>query len=299
MKSDLIAIVALVATAAIVAACIAIVLFIRWRRNRFQFSIRALLMSFVALACALFAYMHWIAPMVAHRWAIQNIYSSGGAVLFREDFQPGSANIYSDPSKANPWRGVSILHARSDAEAMIVSRELRHLPEADSLFLSSRVTDVGLAALCDNADQSSIDTVDLMGSPVTAVGLSHLANFKHLRLLFVNSCPIQDADLATLKSLPTLRDLTLIEEGKTGNPKRFTEAAFREVGQLKQLEKLWLANLEISDPVAEHLKNLTGLKKLQLSRCQISDDAIRGLRQALPQCEFDIYKTETPATKKK
>jgi hypothetical protein len=298
MIADVVVIVVVVA-AIIVAACAAIVLFIRWRRNRFQFSIRALLVSFVALSCALFAYMHWIAPMVAHRWAIQNIYSSGGEVLFRDDFQPGSANIYSDPSKANPWRGVSILHARSDALAMTVSRELRHLPEADSLFLSSKVTDVGLAALCDNADQSSIDTVDLSGSQVTGEGLSHLVSLKHLRRLFVNSCPIHDADLAALKSLPTLRDLTLLEEGKTRNSKRFTEAGFREVGQLKQLEKLWLANLQIPDPAAEHLKNLTGLKKLQLSRCQISDDAIRGLRQALPQTEFVIYRIGSDSPEKK
>ena len=298
MIADLVVIVVLVA-AAIVAACAAIMLFIRWRRNRFQFSIRALLVSFVALSCGLFAYMHWIAPLVAHRWAIQNIYSSGGAVLFRDDFQPGSGNIYSDPSTANPWRGVSILHASSDAEARNVSRDLRYLPEADSLFLNSRVTDVGLAALCKNADQSSIDTVDLIGSSVTAEGLSHLANFKHLRLLFVNSCPTQDADLAAVKSLPTLRDLTLIEEGKTGNPKRFTEAGFREVGQLKQLEKLWLANLQIPDPAAQHLKNLTGLKKLQLSRCQISDDAIRGLRQALPQTDFVIYRIGSDSPEKK
>src|SRR5262245_40766672 len=81
--------------------------FVRWRRNRYRFSVRALLVSFLILGCALFASLHWIAPMIAHRWAIQNIYSSGGAVLFRDDFQPGSGNIYSDPSKANPWRGVS------------------------------------------------------------------------------------------------------------------------------------------------------------------------------------------------
>src|SRR6185312_13622532 len=112
-------------------------------------------------------------------------------------------------------------------------------------------------------------------------------------------CPIQDADLATLKSLATLRDLTLLEEGKTGNSKRFTEAGFREVGQLKQLKKLWFANLEISDPAAEHLKNLTGLKKLQLSRCQISDDAIGGLRQALPQTEFVIYRIGSDSPEKK
>jgi hypothetical protein len=298
MVVDIVVIVVL-AAAAIAAMGTALMLFIRWRRNRFQFSIRALLMSFVALGLALFAYLHWIAPMVAHRWAIQNIYTSGGAVLFRDDFQPGSGNIYSDPSTANPWRGVSILHARSDAEAANVARELRHLPEADCLFLTSGVTNVGLAAICDNADQSSIDTVDLVGSRVTAEGLSHLANLKHLRLLFINTCPIQDTDLAVLKSLPTLRDLTLIEEGKPGNPKRFTETGFREVGQLRHLEKLFLANLEISGPAAEHLKDLAGLKKLQISRCQISDSAIHVLRQALPQCEFELYKTETPAKEKK
>src|SRR6476660_9332942 len=98
-----IAIIAVLVVAAIAAVIVAIALLMRWRRNRFQFSLRTMLVSFAVLGCALFVILRWIAPAVAHRWAIENIYSSGGAILFRDDFQSGSANIYSDPSTANPW----------------------------------------------------------------------------------------------------------------------------------------------------------------------------------------------------
>jgi hypothetical protein len=65
------------------------------------------------------------------------------------------------------------------------------------------------------------------------------------------------------------------------------------------LGKLWLANLKVSDVAARHLKNLTHLKRLQISHCQISDEVIAELRQALPQCEVVIYGSGKSTTGKK
>jgi Leucine-rich repeat (LRR) protein len=129
-------------------------------------------------------------------------------------------------------------------------------------------------------------------SPISAVGLSHLTNLPQLRELFFNTCPINDSDLASLKSIATLRRLTLLEEAKQANPNRFSERGFQEIGQLKSLDFLWLVRLKVSDAAARHLKGLTNLKMLQLSRCQVSDQAVAELREALPNCEIKIFGDE-------
>lgn len=262
---------------------------------------RAILLAFMLIGCALFAILRFVVPTVTHRWAIDNIYGSGGAVLFREDYQPNSGSIYS-PDNANPWRDVAIVHARNDKEAVAVARELKHLPEAECMFLGG-VSDTGLTAICDSEPGSAFDTLDLLFCPITATGLTHLAKLTQLRTLFFNTCPIDDASLATLKSLDGLQNLILLEEGnKAANPNRFTEAGFRELGQMKHLEYLWLAQLHVSAASASHLKGMTGLKRLRLSRRYltsgdesvadlrlISDETIADLRRSLPNCKIEVF----------
>jgi hypothetical protein len=189
-------VIAVAGAAVLLVVLAAIILLIRWRRNRFRFSIRSLLLLFALIGAALFALMRFVTPIVAHRWAIKNIYDSGGGLLFREDYNPDSSTVYSDKRKANQWRDVLILHLGNDQEAMTVASQLKRLPEAEQITLSSRVTDNGLAAICNNGMNSSISIVELHGSPVTAAGLSQLRSLKHFRTLLFDTCPIHESDLA-------------------------------------------------------------------------------------------------------
>lgn len=280
------------AIATLLTLIVAVYLFIRWRLNSYRFSLRTLLLTFTFACLALFVWVRFAMPIVAHRWAVQQLYRSGGAVLFREDYIPKSGNIYSDPGTINPWRDVSIVHIRNNGEAVAAAQQLKHLPEVDSLFLGAGVSDEGLNAICDS--NSSAETLDFLNTPVTAVGLASLAKLKNLSTLFFNSCPIYDSDLASLKSLPTLRDLTLLEEAQQAKPNRFTDAGFEELGQMITLERLWLVNLKVSDAAAGHLRCLKNLKVLKLSRCRISDEAVADLRLVLPNCELKIF-TDEPA----
>jgi hypothetical protein len=282
-----IVVIAIASTGILVAIATAIAFFIRWRRNRYRFSLRAMFFLVTLVGCVIFATMRFVVPIVSHRWAVQNIYSSGGGLLFRDDYEPDSGQIYSDPRKANPWREVLIVHISNDGEAVAAAKQLKHLPEVECLFLGAGVSDKGLAAICDSG--SSVDTLNLLQSPVTAAGLSRLASLEKLHTLFFNSCPINDADLVALKLLRSLRNLTLLEEGPQANPNLFTDAGFSELGQIKMLERLWLVRQTISDSAADHLKDLTNLKVLQLSRCQISDQAVADLRKALPDCDVKIF----------
>src|ERR1043165_9568197 len=92
-------VIAVAGAASLVVLLAAVVLLIRWRRNRYRFSSHALLLLFVLIGCSLSALMRFVLPSVAHRLAIQNIYDSGGSVLFREDYNRDPTNLYSDPRK--------------------------------------------------------------------------------------------------------------------------------------------------------------------------------------------------------
>jgi hypothetical protein len=145
----------------IIAVLALVILLIRWRRHQFRFSMRAMLAACTVVGCVLFAILRFVSPIIAHRWAIQEIYDSGGAVLFHQEdggIPPGG--IYSDPDKDNPWRGVDIVHAGNDGEAVSAARQLKHLPEATSLYLGKSVTDTGLAAIGDAGPHPSLASID-------------------------------------------------------------------------------------------------------------------------------------------
>src|SRR4051812_24171088 len=246
---DLVVIVAAGATA-IIALLTVVMLLIRWRRNEYRFSLRKLLAAFAIAACGLFGVMRFVMPIVAHRWAVYNIDRSNGRIQFREDVGPDEHSFQRSIDSRNRWRDVASVVASNDAEAITVAAQLRHLPEVQQVHLFDNVTDAGLVALCSIGSHPSLEGIELLGSRVTAAGLSHLAKLKQIRMLFFNTCPIHDSDLECLKSLESLRDLTLLEEGTPANPNRFAEPGFREIGQIQNLEKLWLANLKVPDAAA-------------------------------------------------
>jgi hypothetical protein len=293
-----------ISTAAIAVIILIVVgtfLFACWRRNQYRIGLRNTLLQFALLSCATYVITNHVVPNIMRRLAIENIYSGGGAVLFRDDYKPDSGQIYSG-DQSNAWGAVMIVHARNDAEATAIAGQLKRLPEVETLFLG-RVSDKGLAALSDAGAGAGVNTINLLVSPVTADGLSQLARFNQLRTLFINTCPIDDASLAGLKRIESLRELTLLEEGARGNPNRFTEAGYEAVSKLDQLEVLWLAQLRISPASANHLKHMTRLKRLRVSRYAkigigpkqtpdlnlVSDNTIAELRQSLPNCTIEVF----------
>src|SRR5688500_16714888 len=80
---------------------VVIFLLVRWRRNRYRFSLRGLLLSFAVVGSMLFLFLQFVRPKIAHWWAIRQIYISGGAVLFESDYQREPGDLYSDVTIAN------------------------------------------------------------------------------------------------------------------------------------------------------------------------------------------------------
>jgi len=280
------------AVTVLLAVVVAGILFIRWRRNRYRFSTRALLVTVAVLCCGLFAIVRFVVPIFEHRWAVRQIHASGGTTLFPEDYasyeEKHKAGYESSRSRRNYWRDVSAIRARGDREAIAAAEHLASIPELQMVDLY-RVTDAGLGAICQIAPHPSLKYINLFECHITGTGLSDLSNLKNVLGLFFNTCQVDDAALARFKSMPALRDLWLIEEGKSADPSRFTEKSFAEIGRIESLELLRLTNLRISDDAARQLHSLKRLKTLSLGYCQISDTAVEELRTALPDCEVKRF----------
>jgi hypothetical protein len=49
---------------------------------------------------------------------------------------------------------------------------------------------------------------------------------------------------------------------------------------------LYLSDTQVTDTGLEHLKGLTNLERLELNRTQVTDEGVRKLQEALPNCEI-------------
>jgi len=266
------------AVTALVTLIAAAFLFARWRRNRYRFSVRALLLVFALSGCGLFVILRIVVPTFEHRWAIQQIRSAGGEVVFR-DSEPDGRKV--------ELRNVT---ARNDQQAITIANQIQQLPEVKALFLYEGVTDVGLEAICRNGKSLSLERIYLSGWNITSSGLAHLANLQQLDSLICVSPAVDDTGLAHLKAIRGLQTLRL-EEYSWQRKKRFTDQGFAEIGQLEDLTNLDLSRLNISDSAARHLHSLKRLKSLQLRECQISEDALARLHEASSDCQIEIYGT--------
>jgi len=276
----------------LIAVVVAGKLFIRWRRNRYRFSMRSQLLAFAVVGCGLFVILRLVVPTLEHRWAIRQIHVSGATTRFPEDYasyeEQQKPGYQSSRNRRNYWRDVSRICVSGEREAIAVARQLTAIPELESVDLHG-VTDVGLEAICRAAPHASLKLIGLFDSQITGTALSDLSDLTTVRMLFINTCQIDDAALACFRSMPDLRELTFFEDSKLGLRSRFTEKGFAEIGRIVNLRSLRLTDLPISDAAARHLHRLKQLKTLTLNDCRISDQAVEELRKALPDCRLNRY----------
>jgi hypothetical protein len=94
-----------------------------------------------------------------------------------------------------------------------------------------------------------------------------------LRALNLNQTRVAD-----LKGLAELRQLRVVGLHQT----RVTDAGLKELAGLKRLRSLDLDGTDVTDAGLKELAGLKQLHRVSLPR-QVTDAAIRGLQQALPQ----------------
>lgn len=219
------------------------------RRRWFQFSPLALLalMVLVALLCALV-----VAPARRQHDAVQRILDRGGYVTY--DFEPEVGTpvpgpFYTPKPPGPVWlraivgddyfqsvRSVDFhVFDNSDSDDVAdVVRAVTAFPRLESLELcSSKIADEDLKAISKltSLKRLSIRSHRRVPSPITAVGLSYLANLHELEHLEIEGSFGDDA-LDAISGLNKLRSLQITAP--------ITDAGMVHLARLEQLERLWI-----------------------------------------------------------
>src|SRR5438270_804408 len=65
-----------------------------------------------------------------------------------------------------------------------------------------------------------------------------------------------------------------------------TDAALKELADLKQLTSLYLGSTQVTDAGLKELKDLKQLTRLNLADTKVTDDGVAELQKALPGCKI-------------
>lgn len=199
---------------------------------------------------------------------------------------------------------LSLCDTRIGDDGLVHIEELTGLTELR--LVNAAISDAGLANL---SGLTRLRLLSLAGnSAITQAGLGHLAGMHELRNLYLSDNPrITDAGLAHLRDLTNLRSLFLDNTG-------ITDAGMPHLSRLTELRELYLSNNPgITNATLTHLTGLTNLTVLSLyNNGRITDDAVphliqmkhlefldlhgtgitaeglAKLRQALPDCKFNV-----------
>tara|TARA_R110002072_G_scaffold9956_5_gene47255 strand:- start:43 stop:1050 length:1008 start_codon:yes stop_codon:yes gene_type:complete len=135
-----------------------------------------------------------------------------------------------------------------------------------SLYRGEALTDAGFAHL---GQLESLEHLHLHETPqLSEASLVHLTKLPRLRTFSASEGEIGDAGFATLASIATLEDLTLI------NFKAVGDAGVQALGELPALRSLCLSGCDqIGDAGVQALDPSWPLEQLRLSGCRLLGDA--------------------------
>lgn len=138
-------------------------------------------------------------------------------------------------------------------------QNLRSLPDLRILaIIAESLTDEDLAAV---AQIEQLENLHIQSAQhVTDAGIRHIAGLRGLHALTISACPnVGDGGFERIAELPQLVRLTIRGDIRQGTA-RFTDDGMR------------------------HLESLESLRVLSLSNTEVSDDAVKRLKKALPNC---------------
>lgn len=127
-----------------------------------------------------------------------------------------------------------------------------------------------------NGDEQVIE-INFKKKKASAEALKLAGRFASLEILNLDKTGVTDKQLAYVKGLTGLRELSLEE-----NP--ITDDGLPHLAGLKKLEVLSLVKTKITGAGLKHLQKLSGLTVLNLSHCNVKDSAL-GHLTAYPKLE--------------
>jgi serine/threonine protein kinase len=188
-----------------------------------------------------------------------------------------------DPPPTDPDREVAKWALKLGSRVTVNGVEMNaldQLPDGPLRLTRLIVTGSGVPVRDGDLDRlerlSSLDVLHLSyDSDITNKGLERLAGCRFANGLsdLAVRCPgVTEAGLAHLRRFRSLQRLHIVGLAKP------TSAAMAQIGNLTELDTLMVAEVSIPGGAWAPLSN-TKLTTLSLSRCQLSDDGLLGLRK--------------------
>ncbi|HUY91073.1 MAG TPA: hypothetical protein VMV10_20210 [Pirellulales bacterium] len=230
------------------------------RQRWFQFNLGMLLAIVFVVSAALATYVS--GPLEQQRIAAR-VVASGGEVRYEARAPAWMTELLGDWSR-HWFDRVTELQIRDAVNADIP--QLSRLPHLRRLALGGKgLTDEGLSCL---TSLRRLESLSLFGLPaISDAGLKFLPELESVDDLWLADLEIGDAGFQHVKRMPRLRQLSLYKLP-------ITDAGLTAIEDLRTLEVLSLHDLpELTDDGFESLGRLTGLKELDVLKCNIVTDA--------------------------
>jgi endonuclease YncB( thermonuclease family) len=176
--------------------------------------------------------------------------------------------------ESKPGRPVIAIQFRPNTTEKAGDDDLARLkafPNLRSLDVPSapKVTDAGLRHL---AGLNRLVELNVNWTGVTAEGVVRLVKGRLLmERLEIGGVPFRDEDLAAMRGIPDLRELSL-------RATRITDEGLGQLVRFEKLRSLSLMSTGISDAGLKHLESLTALEDLDLDRTAITDAGLVDLK---------------------
>ena len=130
-----------------------------------------------------------------------------------------------------------------------------------------------------------LQVLNLYGNRITDSGLDKLKSLTSLKDLDLNLTTVSDEGLAKLASLSDLERIELTATTGLGGPK-ISNQGIRHLTALPKLKHLVLVGAGLTDECLEYIAGMSTLTSVNVVDTQLTDDGIRFLKRALPNCEF-------------
>ncbi len=142
------------------------------------------------------------------------------------------------------------------------------------------IGDVGLKEI---AKLRKLTQVDISSNVITDAGMAAFEKHPTLTSLSLRAESVSDNTLRSLVTIPTLASLSLYGSGQPGVAlgSRFTVPGLVQLKALPKLRKLSLTNLQTNGSYAD-LKELTQLQSLSFMMCDINNNDLQALDEAMP-----------------
>lgn len=210
-----------------------------------------------------------------------------------------------EPIAAPPRTGAQVLAEfesltpalRNDERLLELSRQVDQIPTITRLDLGgSAVTDGGAECL---PQFTAVAELNLTGARISGKALEHVARMPALKALTIDGVPVGDAALAPLEQAPRLTELSLSGAGVSdlafehlarieplrilrigGNDQVMGRELTRLIGEnhFRALNEIHADHTLFGYGGLEALGELKELRVLSLNSCDVTDEALEGLK---------------------